>query len=563
MRNTSERTEGYQTEQNSGARQVFARLCKKVQTLREDPPRKERATEKWINGTDCHKHFSSDGAVYKSCHSAQVGLEILSNFDQAKQRATGQQRETYSECHKYFSSNGFAYIHYYSPQVGLEILSNYERTDCVTSISVPTALPTNPTIYHKLDWKYYQPPNIFNNQPTTSTMPKKRRTAGGTQKPQTNINRKKTLLAQERSREVTRIHQEDDESMKYEEVPTDDDEEYAYVDPEAYTELLPARVATSYKCIRQSIALIFELALDTPPAEDWKKLKTISFICDCFKDDRRAFQDTVIQVCTDVLYCQDDGIFCCSGKGNYSTTGRHPIIALDSIEVEVVADSIESGNSLRMSTVVVNKYRKKLELPSFTYSAVRGCMLRLNPLIKTVKRGKQGSKTKEDAWCRALFRWFAQLLLRFGGKIDFSHAVFWKLLGEAYVENQPPPCYDVALLTPLKPSRIVWFGKIHMQCHIGQSGSCIGPGRPNVAISFKRNEFGKLDPNGKYEHEAQFCLGVFMMDDDKAIYGKESVQQIPKLKGKTFEKLQQHGLVLVRDLKSPFKRTRPHPSHVR
>eukprot|EP00536_Pseudo-nitzschia_multiseries_P003132 jgi/Psemu1/7022/gm1.7022_g len=192
-------------------------------------------------------------------------------------------------------------------------------------------------------------------------MPKKRRTAGGTRKPQTNKNRKKTLLAQER-REVTRIHQEDDETrpspravprVNYEEVPTDDEEEYAYVDPEAYTESPPARVATSYKRIRQSIALIFENALETPPAEDWKELNTISFICDCFKNDRRAFRDTVIQVCTDVLYCQDNGIFY-SGKGNYSTTGRPPIIALDSIEAEIVADSIESGNSVRMSTVIVN-----------------------------------------------------------------------------------------------------------------------------------------------------------------------------------------------------------------
>eukprot|EP00536_Pseudo-nitzschia_multiseries_P008689 jgi/Psemu1/21101/gm1.21101_g len=365
-------------------------------------------------------------------------------------------------------------------------------------------------------------------------MPKKRRTAGGTQKAQTNKNRKKTLLAREQSREAAGIHQEDNETSRpspravprvnYEEVPTDDEEEYAYVDPEAYTESPPARVATSYKRIRQSIALIFENALETPPAEDWKELNTISFIY--------------------------NGIFY-NGKGNYSTTGRPPIIALDSIKAEIVADSIESGNSVRMSTVIVNKYRKKLEFPSFTYSA-------------TVKRGKQGSKTKEDAWCRASFRWFAQLLLWFG-KIDFSHAIFPKLLGEAYVENQPPPCYDVALLSPLKLSQIVWFDEIHKQCHIGQSGSRIGPGRPN------------LDPNGeyaasdksvlqvKYEREARFCLGVFMTDDDKgmpskvwicddrppgAIYRNESVQQIPKLKGKTFEKIQQHGLVLVRDLKA-------------
>eukprot|EP00536_Pseudo-nitzschia_multiseries_P008858 jgi/Psemu1/21667/gm1.21667_g len=307
-------------------------------------------------------------------------------------------------------------------------------------------------------------------------MPKKRRTAGV--KPQTNKNRKKTLLAQEQSREVNRIHQEDDESrpsaralpqVNYEEVPTDNEEEYAYVDPEAYTESPPARVATSYKRIRQSIALIFEHALETPPAEDWKELNTISFIYDCFKDDRR-----------------ENGIFY-SGKGNYSTTGRPPIIALNSIEAEAVADSIESGNSVRMSTVIVSKYRKKLELPSFTYSAVRGYS----------EEGETRFKNK------------GQCLM---------------------------PCF-----TPM------------------------------------------LDPNGqyaasdksvlqvKYEREAHFCLGVFMTDDAKghrlqlqviayaktrkvwihddrppgAIYKNESVQQIPKLKGETFEKLQQHGLVLV------------------
>eukprot|EP00536_Pseudo-nitzschia_multiseries_P008358 jgi/Psemu1/20239/gm1.20239_g len=347
---------------------------------------------------------------------------------------------------------------------------------------------SNKAILDWPDWKYYQPglsrpPNIFNNQPTTGTMPKKRRTAGDDE------------TSRPSPRAVPRVN--------YEEVPTDDEEEYAYVDPEAYTELPAARVATSYKRIRQSIALIFEHALETPPAEDWKELNTISFIS------------------------------------------------------ETVADSIESGNSVRMSTVIVNKYRKKLELPSFTYSAVRGY-------------GEEGeTRFQNQGGCLVLC--FIPL--------------------------------DVALLSPLKLSQIVWFDKIHKQCHIGQSGSRIGPGRPN------------LDPNGeyaasdksvlqvKYKHEAWFCLGVFMTDDDKviayaktrkgeihfnrialllnlqlltvvwsgfvviisgipskvwicndqppgAIYRNESVQQIPKLKGKMFEKLQQHGLVLVRDLKA-------------
>ena len=134
----------------------------------------------------------------------------------------------------------------------------------------------------------------------------------------------------------------------------------------------------------------------------------------------------------------------------------------------------------------------------------------------------------EDAWCRASYRWFAQLLLRFG-KIDFKHPMFKSLLGSAnYKSNQPPPCYDVTKLTMLSLADVVWFDEMHKKCTIGESGSRVGPGKPNVTISFKRDESGKLDlKNGsyneeqktilqvKYEHEARFCFGVYMSDDEE------------------------------------------------
>eukprot|EP00536_Pseudo-nitzschia_multiseries_P005982 jgi/Psemu1/14153/gm1.14153_g len=150
----------------------------------------------------------------------------------------------------------------------------------------------------------------------------------------------------------------------------------------------------------------------------------------------------------------------------------------------------------------------------------------------------------------------------------------------AYVKEKPPPCYDTSVLTPLKLSQVVWFDELHKQCHIGESGSRVGSGKPNVAISFKRNANGKLDPNGKYpekgktvlqvkyERQARFNFGVYMSEDGKGhrvqppfeYTGKKLItrvernklrlQCIPKLKSKTFEKLQQHNLRLVRDLKA-------------
>eukprot|EP00536_Pseudo-nitzschia_multiseries_P016795 jgi/Psemu1/47823/gm1.47823_g len=257
--------------------------------------------------------------------------------------------------------------------------------------------------------------------------------------------------------------------VNYAEEASDNEEED--IDPETYKEPTPP-VATTQKHVRLSIAL-----------------KTIAQICDCLGNNTRSFWRTVTQVCTEVLHCVDNGTVY-TGDGNYSKSGRPLVIAVDSIEAEIIADSIEGGNSIRMSRLI------------------------------------QGSKNKTDAWCQASFRWFAQLLLRFG-EIDFSHPIFQKLLGPAYVKEKSPPCYDTSLLTPLKHSQVVWFDELHKQCHIGESGSRVGPGKPNVAISFKRNANGKLGLNGsypekgktflqvKYGQQARFNFGVYMSKDGK------------------------------------------------
>eukprot|EP00536_Pseudo-nitzschia_multiseries_P016904 jgi/Psemu1/48298/gm1.48298_g len=367
--------------------------------------------------------------------------------------------------------------------------------------------------------------------------------------------------------------------VNYAEESSDDEEE---IDPETYEEP-PLPVATSQRHVRISIAVIFERLLGSPPQENWHRLKTIAQIYDRLGNTTRSFRRTVSQVCTEVLHCVENGT-ASTGDGNYSKSGRPPVIAVDTIEAEIIAYSIEGGNSIRMTRLIVNQYRRKFQLPALTYWSVRSCMLRLSPQIRAIKRGKEGSKNKTNAWCRASFRWFAQLLLRFG-EIDFSHPIFQKLLGPAYVKEKPPPCYDTSVLTPLKLSHVVWFDELHKQCHIGESGSRVGPGKPNVAISFKRNANGKLDPNGKYpekgktvlqvkyEQQARFNFGVYMSKDGKGhrvqppfeYTGKKLITRvernklrlqaighacIPKLKSQTFEKLQQHNFCLVRDLKA-------------
>ena len=51
--------------------------------------------------------------------------------------------------------------------------------------------------------------------------------------------------------------------------------------------------------------------------------------------------------------------------------GRKPIIKSDSIEAEIIADAIESGNSIEMAAYTVNQHRETHDEPSLAYCRVR------------------------------------------------------------------------------------------------------------------------------------------------------------------------------------------------
>eukprot|EP00536_Pseudo-nitzschia_multiseries_P011895 jgi/Psemu1/30428/gm1.30428_g len=260
-----------------------------------------------------------------------------------------------------------------------------------------------------------------------SDMPFKKNRASGNTVPPRKREKKSTLLVVRQQREANNANAADLGGTGVNPTSGGAAESTEDIDPETYKEPTPP-VATTQKHVRLSIA---------------QRLNAIAHICDHLRNNTTSFRHTVSQVCTEILHYVDNGTVY-TGDGNYSNSGRLPVIAVDSIEAEIIADSIESGNSIHVSRLIVkNQYRRRCELPSLTYWA----------------------NNKMDAWCRASFRWFAQFLLRFG-EIDFSHPIFQKLLGPAYVKEKPPPCYDTSLLTPLKLSQVVWFDELHKQCHI-------------------------------------------------------------------------------------------------
>ena len=316
----------------------------------------------------------------------------------------------------------------------------------------------------------------------------------------------------------------------------DDDDENIIVPPVSFSAEVAFKAASSTRNIRLAIAVLFEVVLGSPPSEEWKERKTVPTIMDMFDQRKKSFGKKIRNVCRDVLQCQEDEIPYDPVR-KYKNSGRKPIIAVDSVEAEIIADAIESGNSIKMASHIANKYREEKGRDSLTLSAVTGCFHRLRPEIKPLKRGKQGSMDIASAWCQASFRWFAQLQLCFG-LITFEHKMFEQLLGANYNKTDPPDCYNIRKLPKYKLTKIAWFDETHKKCHIGESGSRIGAGRDDLSICFQRDDKGKLDlKNGnyakrakrvlncKYEKESRLCFGVFL----GVVNGVEVGQKIEKV----------------------------------
>jgi hypothetical protein len=107
-------------------------------------------------------------------------------------------------------------------------------------------------------------------------------------------------------------------------------------------------------------------------------------------------------------------------KGKIATgMGRKPMIYLPQ-EYQILIDSVEKGYSLVNAMHQINEYREEEHLPDVGLSTVRRTMNRLRPVIRRVKRRKQGNRNPDSPWAKARLRWVTQLLVRLGEHV-FDH----------------------------------------------------------------------------------------------------------------------------------------------
>ena len=183
---------------------------------------------------------------------------------------------------------------------------------------------------------------------------------------------------------------------------------------------------------------------------------------------------------------------------------RVNVIDLDSQIAQYIADFLEAGYSYEQTCLHVNKLMREQNETCITLSAVYGCARRLNPLITSVKKRKQGSIDPEDPWCIARKNWVTQLLVRLG-----------VLKYECKDGLSVPTYFDLDKMVKLSLSQIVFWDEMHRKVRIGCT--------KQYTYRFRRDENGKLLQDGNYESKKEYlntkysdeirlCVGVAMTE---------------------------------------------------
>jgi hypothetical protein len=218
----------------------------------------------------------------------------------------------------------------------------------------------------------------------------------------------------------------------------------------------------------------------------------------------------------------DDNLVC---PGERKLRAREYFIEDDLLEMQIIAELIEDSLGLRMTTEMFNQHLEENgQERRVSKSTVCRAFLRLQPFVTPIP---QGNCSKDSVWAKARLEWVTQLLVRFGILgIDRLQQIF----GEGTI----PEKFNPENLGPqLAISQIVFWDETHKKVVVGKSGT--RRGNTNVECRFKRNENGKLDPDGtradpksllkmKHAEEVRLCLGVAQVErEDGAIEGRRAV----------------------------------------
>ena len=156
------------------------------------------------------------------------------------------------------------------------------------------------------------------------------------------------------------------------------------------------------------------------------------------------------------------------GRINSENMGRPVILPIDSVEANVIADSLEMGLSFKMTQMKVYYYRKAEGLDPISYSAIVGCFNRMAKKVSHADKKGAGTDDIEAVWSIARYRWCKQLLIRLGVIIYDGNDGKYEEGQEANLEGManPPDYFNKDKLTPIEMTQIGWWDETHTKVRI-------------------------------------------------------------------------------------------------
>jgi hypothetical protein len=160
---------------------------------------------------------------------------------------------------------------------------------------------------------------------------------------------------------------------------------------------------------RIMIAGYFRQTLNMPSKSKWGgHAGTISQICRVFNLPEGANERVKRVLEYSVSYEARGQVY----KGErLNGQGLKPIIS-SPYEYQIVIGVVEKGKGAAMALLLLNKYRSTEGRDPVGISAVRNTVKRLRPVIRSVRKRKQGNKDKNSPWAKARLGWVTQILVR-------------------------------------------------------------------------------------------------------------------------------------------------------
>ena len=172
-------------------------------------------------------------------------------------------------------------------------------------------------------------------------------------------------------------------------------------------DILFPKVGHDQVALNYSVAYYFVNVLLSPPKKEWYGQEgTISAIINTFNIKESHLSTTmnglrrkIERILCKVVECSRRGVMF-DGYPSRSKVGRKLLIEEGSIEECIIADRMESGLGVRMTTAMVNQHRMDEGLEPVCHGVVADHIHRMNSRVTSLEKKPQGSNDN-TAWVNA------------------------------------------------------------------------------------------------------------------------------------------------------------------